>query len=321
MFERAYHIWTKKPLNHHPTSTYATAAVSPPPASDPLLAQWRGLNDDEATQFVNDAIEILSDSAMVAEFGKNVGEVGNWANEVDEAFDPRDEDLRSSRFEKVFLDMVLHIQTEQDRLDVIVELEEFINEDHDTSDQMSRTFLELKRDIDAFSARIDRYLEETGTQLDAAQRHFNQSFRVLRTRSRLDKQINDTRIALAVSGGLLNVIGLIVAGSMLASYQNQRDAKNKELEGKLRELADINRRQQALALQGFAEIWASVRSQSIQFRDHIKGGLGAATNLRFKREVQLAQDTCLPLRTGLEIYAHNLGGRLASKGYEIKDTT
>jgi hypothetical protein len=33
---------------------------------------------------------------------------------------------------------------------------------------MSRTFLELKRDIDAFSARIDRYLEETGTQLDAA---------------------------------------------------------------------------------------------------------------------------------------------------------
>jgi hypothetical protein len=65
----------------------ATAAVLPPPASDPLLAQWRGLNDDEATQFVNDAIEILSDSAMVAEFGKNVGEVGNWANEVDEAFD------------------------------------------------------------------------------------------------------------------------------------------------------------------------------------------------------------------------------------------
>lgn len=42
------------------------------------------------------------------------------------------------------------------------------NEDHDTSDEMSRIFLELKRDIDAFSTRIDRYLEETGTQLDAA---------------------------------------------------------------------------------------------------------------------------------------------------------
>jgi hypothetical protein len=65
----------------------ATAAVLPPPASSPLLAQWRGLNDDEATQFVNDAIEILSDSAMVAEFEKKVGDVGNWANEVDKAFD------------------------------------------------------------------------------------------------------------------------------------------------------------------------------------------------------------------------------------------
>ena len=75
----------------------ATAAVLPPPASDPLLAQWRGLNDDEATQFVNDAIEILSDSAMVAEFEKNVGDVGKWANEVDEAFD---------RVTRTFVDVV-----------------------------------------------------------------------------------------------------------------------------------------------------------------------------------------------------------------------
>ena len=65
----------------------ATAAVLPPPASDPLLAQWRGLSDDEATQFVNDAIAILSDSDMVAEFKTNVGKVATWAHEVDEAFD------------------------------------------------------------------------------------------------------------------------------------------------------------------------------------------------------------------------------------------
>ena len=35
---------------------------------------------------------------------------------------------------------------------------------------MSRIFLELKRDIDAFSAKLDRYVEETGTELDAAAR-------------------------------------------------------------------------------------------------------------------------------------------------------
>ena len=65
----------------------ATAAVLAPPATDALLPEWRGLNDDEATQFVNDAIALLNDSAMVAEYEKNVGEVGTWANEVDTAFD------------------------------------------------------------------------------------------------------------------------------------------------------------------------------------------------------------------------------------------
>ncbi|TEB33802.1 hypothetical protein FA13DRAFT_1626524 [Coprinellus micaceus] len=321
---------------------------------------------------------------MVAEFEKKVGDVGNWANEVDKAFDGvtrtfvqvvndygkdfsglsgflsewrgynsrwvsallLSRDVASQdvtilrRFEKVFLDMVLHIQTEQDRLDAIVELEDFINEDHDSSDQMSRTFLELKRDIDAFRVRIDSYLKETGTQLDAAAAALEPVIQRLQDEIMvLDKQMNDTRIALAVCGGLLNVIGLIVAGSVLAVYQSQRNAKNNELAGKRQELADINRRQKGLAylqtdlaglepdfdlicerLQGFAEIWASVRSQSVQFRNHIKGGLGAATNLRFKREVQLAQDTCVPLRTGLEIYAHKLDGRLASKGCEIGDT-
>ena len=33
---------------------------------------------------------------------------------------------------------------------------------------MARTFLELKRDINAFSAKLDRFVEETGTELDAA---------------------------------------------------------------------------------------------------------------------------------------------------------
>ena len=35
---------------------------------------------------------------------------------------------------------------------------------------MSRIILELKRDIDAFSLNLDRYVEETGTELDEAAR-------------------------------------------------------------------------------------------------------------------------------------------------------
>ena len=92
-------------------------------------------------------------------------------------------------------------------------------------------------------------------------------------------------------------------------------AKSKELTAKRQELDDVNRKQKGLAklqtdvavmkpdfdlicdrLHGFAEIWSSVsifhlsrtclcrraleqvRSQSVQFRTHIQGGLAAATN-------------------------------------------
>lgn len=40
---------------------------------------------------------------------------------------------------------------------------------------------------------------------------------------------------------------------------------------------------------------------------------------RFRREVQLAKDVCDPLQVGLQRYATELGGRLATKGYEIED--
>lgn len=102
--------------------------------------------------------------------------------------------------------------------------------------------------------------------------------------TRLDKQINDTRIALAVSGGLLNVSFLgcgsflpihpilrSSASSYLARFSPSTKAsatvsshshrysssnlnswfmridKDKELRGKQSELANINRQQQALA--------------------------------------------------------------------------
>lgn len=42
------------------------------------------------------------------------------------------------------------------------------DEDHNDSAKMSREFLELKRDIEAFSGRLDVYVVETGTQLAEA---------------------------------------------------------------------------------------------------------------------------------------------------------
>ncbi|RXW11185.1 hypothetical protein EST38_g14669, partial [Candolleomyces aberdarensis] len=104
--------------------------------------------------------------------------------------------------------------------------------------------------------------------------------------------------------------------------------KAKKLQEKQDALAEVNRKQQALAnlktdfdgvkpdialicekLVLFAEIWSSVRSQTVQFQEHLKGGMEAVTNLRFKREVRLARTVCGPLQGGLAKYATELENR------------
>lgn len=65
----------------------ATAAVLSAQNTQFVSAKWRGLNDDEATQFVADATALLNDPSSVSQFEDNVKEVGTWANEVDGAFD------------------------------------------------------------------------------------------------------------------------------------------------------------------------------------------------------------------------------------------
>lgn len=69
------------------------------------------------------------------------------------------------RFDQVFLDMVEHIQTDQDRLHVIVELQKFIDEDHASSDRMAQGFFALKNDITNFVERFDAYVEQKGAEL------------------------------------------------------------------------------------------------------------------------------------------------------------
>ncbi|EGN94755.1 hypothetical protein SERLA73DRAFT_187808, partial [Serpula lacrymans var. lacrymans S7.3] len=88
----------------------------------------------------------------------------------------------------------------------------------------------------------------------------------------------DARAALAFCTGLLNVVGIIVAGSVLAAFQAQRNQRAAELLGKQNDLADVNRKQEKFAhiktdfedislvcdkLVLFAKIWSSVRSQAV----------------------------------------------------------
>jgi len=227
------------------------------------------------------------------------------------------------RFDNVFLAMVEQIQTDQDRLDVIAELQQFIDEDHSDSIRMSENFHNLKRDIDHFVQRFDQWIIDQGVALDNQARVLQgQIAEIQRQIEGLDKQINDATIALAVSGGLLNIIGMIVAGSLLSQYQAQRSERERELRRTQLELEEVNQKQAAVAhlrtqidilrpefalncdkLILFAEIWSSVRSQSVQLQAHLKGGTGAETNMRFKMEVRLAREVCLPLMEGLQEYA------------------
>ncbi|CCM00800.1 uncharacterized protein FIBRA_02842 [Fibroporia radiculosa] len=233
------------------------------------------------------------------------------------------------RFDQVFLNMVENIKTDQDRVAVIGELQKFIDEKHDDSTQMSQDFLNLKRDIEAFVGRFDQWIVDKGVQLEAQANQLIQDINGLQGEiSALDKKINDATIALSAMGMSLNIFGLIVAGSVLASYKSDRNSKAADLAKKKKDLADVNQKQTDLAnlktefnglkpdimlicekLVLFAEIWSSVQSQTIQFQEHLKGGTGSETNIRFRMEVQLARAVCSPLVNGLAQYSTVLENR------------
>ncbi|EGN94763.1 hypothetical protein SERLA73DRAFT_187819 [Serpula lacrymans var. lacrymans S7.3] len=237
------------------------------------------------------------------------------------------------RFDEVFLNMVESIATVQDRKDVIAELQEFIDEKHDDSLEMSQNFLNLKRDIQAFVSRFEEWIKDKEIELAAQAKKLKDEITTLQGEIEvLDKKIKDATTALAACAGLLNVVGMIVAGSVLAAFQAERQGKVTKLIGKQNDLIDVNRKQAALAhlktdfdglkpdialicdkLVLFAEIWSSVRSQAVQFQEHLKGGSSAGSNMRFKLEVRLARKVCQPLMAGLERYATELENREKAK--------
>ncbi|CCM02035.1 uncharacterized protein FIBRA_04111 [Fibroporia radiculosa] len=257
------------------------------------------------------------------------GYKGNWVQYLSESRDVASKNITLlKRFDQVFLDMVENIQTNQDRLDATKELQQFIDEKHDDSVQLSQNFLNLKRDIEAFVGKFDQWIVDKGVELEAQAKKLKDKITKLQGEiEALDKKIVVATIAL-VGSPLLGILGMAVAGTVLAVYKRQRDDKARELGGKLNALADINRKQEALAhlktefdgfkpdialicekLVLFAEIWSSVRSQAIQFQEHIKGGMAALSNPRFKMEVRLARAVTKPLMEGLAKYASELENR------------
>ncbi|KAF8757245.1 hypothetical protein RHS01_04171 [Rhizoctonia solani] len=232
------------------------------------------------------------------------------------------------RFDNVFLYMVKSIETDQDRKDVIVELESFA-----VCVLMAEGFRSLKRDIEGYVVRFDAWVQTTSTELKQQAQDLQKVIEDLQAKiEELDKKIIEATAALLGSAAaietVVGLVGVIVAGTTLAIALAERIDKTITLSNKRQELAEVNRQQEALAhvktafdglkpdialicqkLSLFGEIWSSVQAQTRAFQETLRGGMEAVTNFRFKKDVELAQKLCTPLRNGLERYATLLENR------------
>ncbi|KAF8751744.1 hypothetical protein RHS01_08612 [Rhizoctonia solani] len=206
------------------------------------------------------------------------------------------------RFDQVYLAQVETITSNEDRLKAIAAIEPFILEleRNDKSAEISRRFLNLKRDVAAFG---ERYLISATAVVVVP---------LTSDIKALDESIKSVRGAF---GGILG--GLGVAGSasqVISSLQAYRQEKIEALRKVNQVTAGINslvaEQPSSLLFEApnidlmldnlltFAEIWSSVnlffirvfilaftkthrqvRNQSVQFCEHLKGGLEAATSL------------------------------------------
>ncbi|KAF5323066.1 hypothetical protein D9611_009350 [Ephemerocybe angulata] len=220
------------------------------------------------------------------------------------------------RFDEIYLDKVEKIQTEQDRLAAMQALDALTKEldANDQSADMSRQFLDLKRDIEAFVNKFN--LSATKTAIEP----------LLADIATLDEQIISAQKAIGgASGSIVAALRLGArASSVVASLEEQREKKVesiRDLRRAMKAMTELVEPSPKLAseqivapdiglmlskLVVFSEIWSSVRSQNVQFRAHIAGGLEAATNSRFKSEVKLARAQCKPLEAGLLEYKKQL---------------
>ncbi|KAF8756971.1 hypothetical protein RHS01_04168 [Rhizoctonia solani] len=336
--------WSKSGPSDEEIIQYATAATEQ--LEDSEMQKQFAENVKQAGTWANEVDEAFdkvtrSFADMNTKYGKDFPGFSNyntewiefnqrWIKLLSDSRDVASKNVATlKRFDQVFLDMVEQVQTAQDREDCIIELQSFIDEKHEDSTEMYQGFLTLKRDIEDFVTRLDKFIEETGAKIAEDIKTLTKQIKDLEGEiAVLDGKIKDAQTALIATGVCLNLIGIIVSGSVLASYQSDRNAKAADLAGKQSKLEDANRKQQALAhlkteydglkpsislicekLLLFAEIWSSVRSQTVQFQSYLQGGKDAQTNLRFKKELRLARAMCGPLQDGLDKYATELANR------------
>ncbi|EGN94764.1 hypothetical protein SERLA73DRAFT_187820 [Serpula lacrymans var. lacrymans S7.3] len=274
---------------------------------------------------------------MVDKHGKDFPEVAGYKAEWDSynkrwvkyLWDSRDVasemSATLSRYDEVFLQLISEIKTDEDRKECIKELASFGSEKHQTSAQMAGNFRNLEADVRGFGERFATYLEQKKVELEQLATTLKTDIDALQEQI---KNWNEKIAAglMAMGAGLaLSFWTLIITGSAIAYFIAQRIKAEKALNAKKTELAEVNRKQRALAelktrfdglkpdialicekLIIFGNIWQSVSTQCAEFGSHLEKGMDALNDEEFRLQVTLARKTCTPLRNGLRKYATTL---------------
>ncbi|ELU36475.1 hypothetical protein AG1IA_09497 [Rhizoctonia solani AG-1 IA] len=335
--------WSKSGPSDEEVIAYATAAIEQ--LGDSQMQNQFAENVRQAGVWANEVDKAFdkvtrSFADMNTRYGKDFPGFGNyntqwieynqrWITLLDDSRRVASQNVAIlRRFDQVFLHMVEQVQTAQDREDCIIELQSFIDEDHEDSTKMYQGFLGLKRDIEDFVRRMDRFIEETGSKIAEDIKALTQQIKDLEDEITIIA-IKDAQTALVATGVLLNIIGIIVSGSVLASYQADRRTKAADLADKQRKLEDANRKQQGLAhlkteydglkpkrsVSNVPQRWNECADQPgellfcVSQSDYFANSGVFVSIQRFKAELRLARDTCGPLQEGLERYATELANR------------
>ncbi|RXW19271.1 hypothetical protein EST38_g6584 [Candolleomyces aberdarensis] len=135
------------------------------------------------------------------------GHKDNWRSCLRQSFNVADESIDVlQRFDQVYLSQVENIKTEQDRLNAIQALQQFIDEKHDHSDTMSRDFLNLKRDIQSFVEKFGQWVAGKGLIVDAITVALKSMMDSIQKEiEEIDAMIRYVKESLAIAGSSLNV--------------------------------------------------------------------------------------------------------------------
>jgi len=225
---------------------------------------------------------------------------------------------------------VQNIKTDEDRKGAIKELEGFKKQKFDEAADMSNVFKNLRRDIELFAGskdkvgRFEEWINKKNQYLkDEIKRLSDEIDNLKKQISDWNEEIQRRTAATIACGACVNLIGLIVAGSLLADATNRRNELVKQLGSKEEELQKRTDDQQALVniqkdfnslkpdfllicdkLNYFAELFAQLQDEATQFIEHLRlENPDEMSSDLFVYQIEAARKICTPLRRGLTLYS------------------